>query len=571
MKLKYMLFVIVLFSYLTVLVFADSSPLLGPPEINWSKAAKNAELAREGFERSQRSTGFWLKQRVAPSGLFGDRADMGQKRDKIWNVHNAAADNYSFHVLTSALTVRSRYNGEMLDMLKSEIALTSRDLGDGRSILPDNWNVTKNCFVQDKPDEYVVTFGVSEYCKDGLMPISEWLGPKTPWYDRMIQITDELWSSHVNGTSDQGKAIILAAKELTSKRNVEAHGEQLQVLPRLYWATKDARYKDWAIRLGDHYLLGKHHPTRDLEYLRLRDHGNEIVSGLTELYAMLSLLGDPKADQYRAPIYEMLDLILKYGRNADGLFHDDFYPREKKRKGRTADNFGYVYNAFYIVYMIDRDSQDVSLRSKVERYRREIIRGLENLDQEKYRNFKWEGSSSDGYADALEGAMNLNNRLRLSRVNKWIDSEIQVMWGMQSDKGYSHLGHPDGNFCRTSLMYCLWKTLGVHTYNWRKDLAFGAIETPSGDGIAISVAAGDADWSGKLRFDQQRHRTFFNMPLDYPRINSFPEWFTVEANKKYKVTEIGGNTKIYTGHVFVEGLKVDVVKGIEKRFIVTEI
>ena len=119
MKLKYMLLAIGLLGCLTAEVFADTSTVLDPPGINWKKAAKNAELASEGFERSQRSVGFWLKQRAQPSGLFGDRAVLDKQRDKIWNVHNAAADNYAFHVLTSALTVRSRYTGEMLDMLKS--------------------------------------------------------------------------------------------------------------------------------------------------------------------------------------------------------------------------------------------------------------------------------------------------------------------------------------------------------------------------------------------------------------------------------------------------------------------
>jgi hypothetical protein len=543
---------------------------LSEPEVNWAKARENAELACEGFERSHRSMEFWLKQRVEPSGLFGDEAIPGNKRTEIWNVKNAAADNYPFLVLTAALTDSSRYKGELLDMLKSEIALTSRDFGKGKRILPDSWNIVTNSFANQNPDEYTMTFGVSEYCKDGLMPVSEWLGTKTPWYDRMIQVTDELWLSHTLGISDQGKPIILASENLLSKDNVEAHGEQLQILPRLYWATKDARYKEWAIRLGDHYLLGKNHPTRDLDYIKLRDHGNEIISGLTELYALLSLLEHSKADEYREPLYEMLDFVLKYGRNEDGLFHDELYPQNKTRKGRVADNFGYVYNAFYVVYMIDRNSSDSDRRQTAERYRREVVRGLENLDQEKYYNFKWEDNSSDGYADAIEGAINLNNRERLSRVNKWIDSEILVMWEMQGDKEYSQRIYPDGNFCRTSLMYCLWKTQGVHTFDWRKDLTFGAVETPSGEGIAISITANDADWHGELCFDQARHLTFFHMPMDYPRINSFPEWFTVDTNKNYQITEINNKEKILTGRELLKGLRIELSKGIEKRFVITE-
>ncbi len=85
-------------------------------------------------------------------------------------------------------------------------------------------------------------------------------------------------------------------------------------------------YLDYAVRLGDYYLLGDHHPTRDLRHLRLRDHGCEIVSGLCELYAAAWYAAPDKASAYRAPLHAMLDRILDVARNEHGLFYNVIDP-----------------------------------------------------------------------------------------------------------------------------------------------------------------------------------------------------------------------------------------------------
>ena len=112
--------------------------------------------------------------------------------------------------------------------------------------------------------------------------------------------------------------------------------------------TRDQRYLEYATRLGDYYLLSTHHPTRDFPTLRLRDHGNEVVAGLTELYATLREVQPAKANAYRAPIHEMLDRILAVGRNDDGLFYNVIDPRAGTASDAgIADNFGYVLNGYY--------------------------------------------------------------------------------------------------------------------------------------------------------------------------------------------------------------------------------
>ena len=65
---------------------------------------------------------------------------------------------------------------------------------------------------------------------------------------------------------------------------------------------------------------------------------------------------------------------------------------------RIADTYGYVYNGYYAVYLID----------KINRYRDAVLHTFSNLA--KYKNFDWERGSADGFADAIESALNLYNR-----------------------------------------------------------------------------------------------------------------------------------------------------------------
>jgi len=256
----------------------------------------------------------------------------------IWNAQDAAADNYPFMVLTAALIDRDMFEGRMKDMLDTETRLTSR-IG----AMPDTWSFTKQDFADDEVNMNGIMFGSSEYIKDGLLPLTEWLG-QSPWSDRMTGILDDMWENAMVET-DFGKIV---------SENMEVNGEMLQALSRIYWMTGNPNYLEYAIRLGDYYLLGDHHPTRDFEYLKLRDHGCEIISGLCELYATLDFAGQDKKSEYQKPVYEMLDRILEVGRNDDGLFYNSINPKTGKVVDeRISDGFGYNLNGFYTVYLID--------------------------------------------------------------------------------------------------------------------------------------------------------------------------------------------------------------------------
>jgi len=461
----------------------------------------------EGFERCRKFVDGWLQHADPQTGLIPRNLKDGAD---IWNAKDAGADNYPFMVLTAALTDSALFQSVMKKILASEELLTSRV---GR--LPDTYQFSKGGFASDSIMLDNIIFGASEYIKDGLMPLTEWLG-KSPWSDRMIGMLDDIWANAQLETP-YGRIPSL---------NVEVNGELLQVMARLYWMTGDQKYLDWSKRLANYYLLGSNHPTRDFQSLRLRDHGCEIVSGLCEFYIMLHYAVKDEKHIYQPQIHEMLDRILEVGRNSDGLFYDAIDPQTGQVLiDRVADNFGYNLNGFYSVYQID----------SIHSYREAALKALSALDAN-YRTYAWEGTSADGYADAIEGALNLYNREPVASVTDWMDSEIQVMWSKQQDDGIIEGWHGDGNFARTTIMYCLWKTKGITLHPWRSDLQLGAVM--QNDTIWVTVEA-DSSWHGHMVMDRSRHREAMHLPHDWPRINQFPEWFTVPdaPNHDYKLLE----------------------------------
>ena len=503
----------------------------------FGKAFNNGILAAEGFQRCRHFVDGWLGHADLETGLIPRNLSKGKD---IWNAQDSAADNYPFMVLTAAITDRPLFEGRMLDMLRTETRLTSR-IGS----LPDTYSFSKKDFLDPEPDLSRIMFGASEYIKDGLLPLTEWLG-ESPWSGRMISILDDMWK-HAPVKTPYGNIV---------SESHEINGEMLQTLSRIYWMTGEEKYLEWAVRLGDYYLIGEHHPTRDETSLRLRDHGCEIVSGLCELYVTVHYATPEIKKAYRQSIHDMLDRILEVGRNEHGLFYNGINPLDGSvvREG-IADTFGYTLNGYYSVFLID----------KTETYRQAALKALGNLNTH-YRSYDWERGSADGYADAIESALNLYNREKVSTAADWIDSEMQVMWGKQQPDGVIEGWHGDGNFARTTIMYCLWKTQGVTVRPWREDVVVGAVQ--DGDALKISIRP-DKEWEGKILFDTPRHKVNMNLPVDWPRINQFPEWYTVVAENSYEVHDLTtGSKEAYSGSQLIDGLRITIESGKEHRLVV---
>jgi hypothetical protein len=117
-------------------------------------------------------------------------------------------------------------------------------------------------------------------------------------------------------------------------------------------------------------------------------------------------------------------------------------------------------------------------------------------------------------------------------------------------------------------MYALWKTQGVTVQPWRSDVRFGAVR--ENGTLYLSVIAEQA-WQGKLVFDKQRHKINMRLPVDYPRINQFPEWFTALPDARYEVCPLpSGKTELRSGLELTEGVPVSLEAGVEARWTVKQ-
>ena len=511
-------------------------------DAGFKEATENGQLVNEGFNRCISFVNGWMKYADPATGLIP--RNIRESKD-YWNAWDAAADNYPFMVLTSSILMPDFFRGSALDMLKTEQRLTSR-IGK----LPDTYSFSKKGFKNEVIDTSQIIFGSAEYMKDGLIPLTEWLG-KSPWSDRMLEILDDL------------PALTRIVKQVKgdwfgNSATVEVNGDLMQVLARMYWFTGKRAYLDWACEIAGYYLNSERLPTIGLDRLRIRDHGCEIISGLCEVYLATSYAMPEKREQWRKYIHLMLDRILEVGRNEDGLFYDEVNPQTGAIVSpRLADNFGYTLNAYYFVGQIDSTPA----------YREAVIKALSSLNA-KYRNHDWETGSADGYADAIEGALNLYNREQIPSTKAWLDSEMLVMWAMQKPDGLIEGWHGDGNFARTTIMYCLWKTQGITPLPWNEKLILGAVQSDEGLKIVVSSPVG---WKGKLKFDVPKYRANMHYPMDYPRINQFQTWFSVDPARQYTIRNLkDSKAKTRSGQEMAEGIPVEVKPGETIYLVVNE-
>jgi len=513
----------------TLIVYACSTnhDLITGRDAIFLNAAQNGALANQAWQRSQRFVEGWLQHADPETGLI----PRNLARDKdIWNARDAAADNYPFMVLTTVFTDRNMFNGIMLDMLHTEERLTSR-IGH----LPDTYSFSKNGFKDDKIDINRIIFGSSEYVKDGLLPLTEWLG-NSPWSVRMIAIVEDIWNeAHVS--TPYGNI---------PSESHEINGELLQVMSRLYWMTGEIKYLQRAFRLADYYLLGDTRIHKS-ERIRLRDHGCEIIGGLSEIYLAAHFAAPEKKKTWQKPMQQLFDRILELGGNEHGMLYNWIDPINGTHDDKLCDTWGYNYNAYYTLYLIDG----------TESYRKAVVKVLSNLN-EHYRNYDWEGGSADGYADAIEGAINLYNREPIASVTEWIDNQIRIMWSKQQPDGIIEGWHGDGNFARTTIMYALWKTKGLSVQPWREDVQIGG---EWHDDILYIFIKSNKSWKGKIIFDSPRYLQNLHLPLDYPRINQFPQWFTVDAAIRYQIQSERPSTSYQlSGQDLLQGFPVNLTQ-----------
>ena len=247
----------------------------------WDQAAENGEAARKAFLACSRFADGWLQHADPQTGLI----PRNLSKDFWWNAKDSAADNYPFMVLTAYYTDRALFEGRMHDMLETEQRVCNRV---GR--LPDDFLFETQAFRSEAPDMDALIFGASEYAKDGLLPMTELMGP-SPWCDRMLGLLDDIWAN---------AAVETEAGTLPSTSH-EVCGELMQTLCRMHWMTGKEEYKTWAFMFADFFLL--YHSPVAVERLNLDDHGCEVIGGLSEAYFLAAHKDPERRGQWRAEMH----------------------------------------------------------------------------------------------------------------------------------------------------------------------------------------------------------------------------------------------------------------------------
>ncbi|MFV2068177.1 MAG: hypothetical protein ACC645_14490 [Pirellulales bacterium] len=484
----------------------------------WEQATKNGEESRRALLGCWRYLHGWLQHADRTSGLIP--RNLG--KDAYWNAKDSAADNYPFMVLSAYYTDRPLYDGVMHDMLRAERRLTDR-----AGHLPDDFLFSTQSFRPRTPKLAELIFGASEYAKDGLMPVTELLGP-TPWTDRLQELLNEVL--------DRGNIETEAGR--IPSTSLEVCGELMQTLSRMHWMTGNDDYRRAAYQLADYFL--RYHLPIEQDRLSLDDHGCEFISGLSEVYYLAAHKDPDRRRAWRPALHRLLDRILEVGRDPHGLFVMCINPitGEQTNKELT-DNWGYNYNAYLVVGELD----------DVPRYRQAVASALANLPR--FNDYPWERDSADGIADSLEGGINLINRIPDPQAITWAHFTARRLLAKQRDTGVIEGWHGDGNFARTALMLALWDSAGAYVTPWRADLKLGAYRDD--DGTYHFELRADWPWQGRLHFDRPRHAETLHLPTDYARLNQFPEWFTVAEDAGF-----ASNAGQVTGRQLRQGLDVSV-------------
>ncbi|HOZ45809.1 MAG TPA: hypothetical protein PLO37_08985 [Candidatus Hydrogenedentes bacterium] len=485
----------------------------------FDQASTSAAIAGHALGKVHR----WLHEVAltkidAETGLY--------KADGKWNYRDTAADCYPFFAWAAYVVDRDVLNGPVRDVLHREIALCNTV-----ERIPVPWDFDAGAPVKDL-DWNEMVFQASEYVKDGLIAIVEATGPDE-WFDRMRAIEDDLWTTARLDTPF-GKI---------PSDNIEVNGEQLQALARLYAMTGEVKYLDWADRLADYYFADE-----DFVVKRLRDHGCEIIGGLGLLHAVETTQRLERAEEHGARLKKVYDAILAQGCNEDGMMYNQL----GDPASGLSDGWGYNYVG-YLCY---------DLATGTDTYRPHVAATLKNMAKPCYQDYLWEGESIDGFADSIEGALYLLNRVPVAEGLAWVDRETKnnlvdhpsriengELWGTMKLQA---------NGVRTVLIHALMHTQGVIARPWRPGLEVGA--APLGDGVAIVVRAKE-DYRGVLEFDLPRHRVYMGFARDWPRMNTLPEWFTVDPDSTYTVCRGDEPPRAYTGRQLHTGLEASMKAG----------
>ena len=508
-------------------------------------ARRNGMAAQEALVRSHRVLEAYLGRLDPVTGLLPRNS-----RTKTWYVRDSAADLYPFLVMAAYYTDRPVYENAMHEILRNEVRYSTR-LG----MLSDNVLPGGQGFEHKDVNLDRLIFGSCEYVKDGLLPLTELLGNHHAWHDRMLGIVDDI-IAHAPYESRFGRLPSLRA---------EVNGEFLQALARLSYLTSDPRYIDQAIRIARFYFeevipksnglpahewnLAEGHSASDM--FNFSDHGNEIAGGLSEIVLYLKERGHPAYGEFKKPLSDLIHTMLDCGLNPDGVWYYKIAPSDRSIiDARHAHCWGYLFNAVYTTYLITGEKRFLEA---TRRALKAVTDKPTYLDDPTGSGRNW---GSNAYSDAIESAIVFLNRFPDERKSQVLDSCVARFLARQRADGIIEDWYGDGNYVRTALMYALMKSQGTWLEPWREDVSLGAMR--QGDQLLVTIES-DRPWRGRVHFDFARHKAHFNLSVNYPRLNEFPEWFVVKPGRLYAVRR-GNEELVRLGGELISGLAVHVAK-----------
>jgi hypothetical protein len=220
-----------------------------------------------------------------------------------------------------------------------------------------------------------------------------------------------------------------------------------------------------------------------------------------------------------------------------------------------------MFNAVYTAYMATGEAR---FREAVEKAIAAVVRTPTYLFDETPPVAWW---SANSYSDAIESALVLMNRLPNAALGEQIDVAATKMLDRIRPDGIVEDWHGDGNTIRTGLMYMMWKTQGARLEPWNRAVHLGAVREA---GTATFLVEAETSWSGLVRLDHPRHRDHLHLPVNYPRLNEWPEWFAVQHDRRYRV-RLGDAAPVdRLGAELVQGVPVTLKAGESLRIEVTD-
>src|SRR6476659_9067031 len=93
------------------------------------------------------------------------------------------------------------------------------------------------------------------------------------------------------------------------------------------------------------------------------------------------------------------------------------------------------------------------------------------------------------------------------------------------------------------------KSQGVRPERWEPGIGVGAVRDGERLRLVLQMPA-----PRRIRFDFARHRRVLNFDKNYVRLNEFPEWFTVDENRLYRLRDAGTTERVVLGSELVAGI-----------------